>query len=227
MKDLPFWDLFRSDIKMTKVSSKQLRDKWLLMHRNKEKNCAFKAQYNRKYNSEMSEEALAAKEKRHIADICTEEWHDWNVSEVLEPIIRALLKIATDLMCRPFACQVGMKNKFLTHEAHEAPSAARGVGPSAYVLRHGGGSFSREFWVAQRIAVAEIGAITGDAWWRRAEKAAIEYLWDLGYDTCNKQKGGAGGSTKTGAVWVECFDHAKFHEIFQRRCEYEAEKAMW
>ena len=66
------------------------------------------------------------------------------------------------IQSNPFACRVGPKNKFLSHEANEAASAARSAGPSGYVLRHGGGTFTKKFWVAQRIAVVEIGSSGGD-----------------------------------------------------------------
>ncbi len=153
---------------------------------------------------EITEEAPAAKENIHIANgglidaANTKEWHQWSVSELLGPIIDELLKEYGHLMCHPFACQVGNKNKFLSHEAHETGRAAMADGPSGYVLRHEGGRFTSKFWVAQRIAVVEIGSSGGDVWWRRAEKAAVKYLWDRGLDTCNKKHGGGGGNDTTG-----------------------------
>ena len=118
------------------------------------------------------------------------------------------------------------KSIMMSAQDWEVASAALGSGPSSYVLKDTGATFTRQFWLAQRIGCAFIGSTGGDVWWRRAEKAATK----LSYGSITSapviivNNGGGGGGEKTCGVHVELFNSASFHAIFQRRGEYNLSK---
>ena len=109
----------------------------------------------------------------------------------------SLLNGTDRLHCHPYASSLGAHSKFMSREDQEASGAARGKGDSAYVLKDGGGPFTPEFWLQHRIRLVRIGAAPGDIWWRKAEKAAVRYLWKKKISTCNVNDVGGGGDIST------------------------------
>ena len=180
--------------------------------------------YNDLNNGWITDRALALKEASWIEKGKpvpeTMEWHVANVENKMQEQAGSLLNGTARLHCHAYACSLGDFSKFMSRESQEASAAARGKGDSAYVLKDGGGPFTPEFWLQQRIGLVRIGAAPGDIWWWKAEKAAVRYLWQNGISTCNVNEGGGGGGDTTCSVVVEIFDFVNFHSVFQRRGEY-------